>query len=517
MAVTAIAMSCVIVACGTDSGSDDVVDTPDAANDGQVTPDATTKDASVMDATVIDASVADGASHDATTQDAKANDASLADAADAGSDASADAGTDASDDSGDAGVMATCGDDMAQGAEVCDGVDLKGATCASLGHAPGTLACAPTCDAFDTTLCTGGYVPANTGFAGKVCFDGVRYAPPAFTLPYVMACTEDMGVQKTNLDAPATWASVNGVTLTNLHGRVVVTQPDGPPDIYLSDNSTANNAFRSNNQGASWTPLAYSNAGNMIEVFAALPGSSVNNAFGGWDSTLGAVVLHGTFTTPTVSFVGAAANSVTGTVRGLAKGATTDVWAAVNGKTPAGVDGVGGGLYWSCDISGAAGGTFTERDTGIDVNDKPLVSSLTVDPSSFNGGAHACGAGMVAGYATTYYAALRGGGQVYKTVDGGGSWQQSNTGLPAGAEVYVIAIDCFSTATPQRCVNNMLLFAATSMGLYKSVDGGATWKLDGLEGKAVRGVTVEPEHAVATLPRVFAAVDDATAIYSSAP
>ncbi|MFH2008396.1 MAG: PPC domain-containing protein [bacterium] len=51
-----------------------------------------------------------------------------------------------------------CGDDLMQitQGEVCDGVDLGGATCQSQGYTGGTLACNDTCDAFDTTACTGG-------------------------------------------------------------------------------------------------------------------------------------------------------------------------------------------------------------------------------------------------------------------------------------------------------------------------------------------------------------------------
>jgi photosystem II stability/assembly factor-like uncharacterized protein len=118
----------------------------------------------------------------------------------------------------------------------------------------------------------------------------------------------------------------------------------------------------------------------------------------------------------------------------------------------------------------------------------------------------------VSGFATTYYAARRGGGQIYKTIDGGATWSPSNAGLPAGAEVYKIAIDCFGTTTPTRCVDHGLLYAATSAGLYRSTDAGAHWALAGLEGKVVRGVTVEPDHAVGSAPQVFVAVDDPVGI-----
>lgn len=49
---------------------------------------------------------------------------------------------------------ATCGDGIAQPGEACDGGDLSGHTCASLGHVDGALACSPTCDTFVTSGCS---------------------------------------------------------------------------------------------------------------------------------------------------------------------------------------------------------------------------------------------------------------------------------------------------------------------------------------------------------------------------
>ena len=45
-----------------------------------------------------------------------------------------------------------CGDNVAQGAEACDGTDLRNKTCLSLGFAGGTLSCAPGCT-FETGAC----------------------------------------------------------------------------------------------------------------------------------------------------------------------------------------------------------------------------------------------------------------------------------------------------------------------------------------------------------------------------
>jgi hypothetical protein len=49
---------------------------------------------------------------------------------------------------------ASCGNNTREGAEVCDGTDLAGETCATQGHDGGALACNGGCTAFDDALCT---------------------------------------------------------------------------------------------------------------------------------------------------------------------------------------------------------------------------------------------------------------------------------------------------------------------------------------------------------------------------
>lgn len=423
----------------------------------------------------------------------------------------------------------TCGDGAINGAEVCDGAALDNQSCVGIGELRGTLACNPSCDDFDRSACNGGFIPANTGFTGTICSDGVKYARPETaggdSPNLLLACTEDQGLYRATIAPFTSWLGINGSTINNLHGRSITPQPDGPSAIFLTDNSGLNHAFRGNSFATgnppTWTPITFTSAGQPFEMYAVLPSTSSNNIAGGWHPTLGATVLHGNFTAAIVpSFVGASGNSVTGTVRSLAKASNSDVYAAVHGETPAGAPGNGAGIWWACDISGTSGGTFVQRDSGIAESDKVLVWSLTVDPSSFTSTLRTCPTNNlnVSGWATTYYVALRGGGQIYKTIDGGLSWAQSNAGLPSGAEVYMIAIDCYAnqaglTPPATRCANSSLLYAATSAGVYESIDAGSSWTLHGLEGAEVKSVALQPQHALGVAPRMFVGVEDAIGIY----
>jgi hypothetical protein len=72
----------------------------------------------------------------------------------------------------------SCGDGVRAETEQCDGTDLGGATCESLGYALGGLACDPATCAFDTSGCSSG--TAGRGFPATgqtTCFGGIPFGP----------------------------------------------------------------------------------------------------------------------------------------------------------------------------------------------------------------------------------------------------------------------------------------------------------------------------------------------------
>lgn len=74
------------------------------------------------------------------------------------------------------GTGPVCGDDDATGGEVCDGADLRHRTCMNLGFIIGDLACKIDCHAFDTSDCVSGSFCGNHAIEGGEICDGIALA-----------------------------------------------------------------------------------------------------------------------------------------------------------------------------------------------------------------------------------------------------------------------------------------------------------------------------------------------------
>jgi|GEM_PF-3184886 len=102
-----------------------------------------------------------------------------------------------------------------------------------------------------------------------------------------------------------------------------------------------------------------------------------------------------------------------------------------------------GGVY-----NGAVGQRLHAADEGLPTH--PILS-LAVDPTE----------------PSIVYASVAGsGGPVFKSYNGGGTWEHRGDGLPVLASVHVLAIDP---------LHPRVVFAATSEGIYRSANGGHTW------------------------------------------
>jgi hypothetical protein len=427
------------------------------------------------------------------------------------------------------GNCVACGNNVIAGAEVCNGTDLDGETCTSLGDAPGTLACGSDCFSFDTSGCTGGWVSgagsAAAPFGGTVCTDGLRYDGPGDPL---VVCTSDQGIWRglpdgttdlTPLINPI-WANADGsgsASVTSTAGVGVATFTNGAVKFWTS-NTTGVNFWNNNQIDFDDTPPIWLTGTNMQSfsqmIVAVLPGSSNNNYMAGWDPVSGnAIVFHGNAeATPVCTANGQSAcvfpvliTGATGVATSITSGedspasTTLDIHVVVSGTTGSNAVATGAGIYWTCNN----GSAYVEDDNGIAASDKPLLFKVVADQFTFETqtalGPRTCpsNGASVTQYASVMFAGLLGGGSLYKTTNGGATWALSNTGLPAGVSVFSIAIDCGQTSLGrvfQFCANDQLVYAATSAGVYKSLDGGATWALDGLAGSVVNAVVIQPTH-----------------------
>jgi hypothetical protein len=124
-------------------------------------------------------------------------------------------------------VPPTCGNGVVDGAEQCDGSDLGGASCASRGYnAGGALSCTAGC-AYDTSACM--CAPASTCGNGvrdgnEQCdgsdLGGATCASLGYTLDGTLACTAGCGYDTSGCDSQA-FQATGQTTCWNSSGAVI--------------------------------------------------------------------------------------------------------------------------------------------------------------------------------------------------------------------------------------------------------------------------------------------------------
>ena len=100
---------------------------------------------------------------------------------------------------------ATCGDGMADGTEMCDGYDLGGKSCVSLGYDEGVLACSSTCT-LDTSGChTSSGCGDGVVQAGEACDGADLNGQTCSSLGYaggVLMCHSDCTLDTSSCESP---------------------------------------------------------------------------------------------------------------------------------------------------------------------------------------------------------------------------------------------------------------------------------------------------------------------------
>jgi photosystem II stability/assembly factor-like uncharacterized protein len=111
------------------------------------------------------------------------------------------------------------------------------------------------------------------------------------------------------------------------------------------------------------------------------------------------------------------------------------------------------------------GATWNAANSGM----PPYVQSLTIDSKN----------------SQVLYAGI-GGGYLYKSINGGTSWYALSNGLPAQMSCYTIVIDPTDS--------NIVYAGDNSSGIYKTTDGGASWNLSntGLTHTDVLALAIDP-------------------------
>ncbi len=133
---------------------------------------------------------------------------------------------------------------------------------------------------------------------------------------------------------------------------------------------------------------------------------------------------------------------------------------------PQDTDTVYAGTYGGIFRSTNGGGTWNAVNTGLS---NTAVYALAIDPMN----------------PTKAYAGTFGGG-VFKSTNGGGSWSTVNTGL-SNTTVYALAINPQNTET---------VYAGTYGGIFKSTNGGGNWNAvnAGLSSTTVYALAIDPQN-----------------------
>lgn len=295
----------------------------------------------------------------------------------------------------------------------------------------------------------------------------------------------------------------NGIAI-DADDNAYVTGATASPNFPASDKALQkkygnNAAFKSADGGANWTASGSGITGEIVTALAA-GGAAVfaGNGNGVFKSTDGG----GVWTAKTNGL----GNS---DVRALGLDSAGAIYAGAAGGVFKSAD---GGESWSAANTGLGnlsvrtlavdgrtlpaklyagtngGGLFKSTNGGMSwtlangpKDNAPTAPCLGCLPTTnaASGESSATVAAIALGDANTILVGI--GSSIFKSADGGGTWNASSSGLPASSAIQALLVDPAALNT---------VYAGTTAGLFKSVDGGATWvaSSNGLASNDVRAL-----------------------------
>ncbi len=274
-----------------------------------------------------------------------------------------------------------------------------------------------------------------------------------------------LATTKALVEAPGTWVNVGP---SNVGGRVtsLALDPNDPDHIWLG--SANGGVWTSTDNGSSWTPVFDDQTALSIGAIAAHPSDS-NTVYVGTGEDNG-----GGFSYPGEGVFKTTDGGVTWTHLGL--GDTRRIGRiAIDPVDPERVFVAAGGSIF---VKDSNRGVYRSSDGGLSwervlfVADDAGAVDVAIDPQNPNRVFAAIW--QRHSYFTGWYIGGQNSG-IWRSLDGGDTWERLANGLPAGDNVGRIGL-AIAASNPSTVYALIINSAARLDGIYRSLDGGDSWE-----------------------------------------
>jgi sugar lactone lactonase YvrE len=257
------------------------------------------------------------------------------------------------------------------------------------------------------------------------------------------------GVYKST-NAGGSWTMINqGFGVSNSMVNTLAIDPIDSRTIYAGTRSYGG-LFKSTDSGGSWSTAC----------------NGLTNASGNWAKSVNALAID-----PVSRQTVYAGTGDSGVFKSTDGGASWKAISPFSAVSSLAIDPRNSQTIYTGTSATTSSGVFKSTDGGASWSAMSSglpyynanIQSLLIDPTN----------SMVI-YAGSYRSNDGGGVGVFKSTDGGASWQPAGSGLPAtGTSDGSVLSDVQSLAMAPG--NSRILYAGTSSGVYRSVDAGASW------------------------------------------